>query len=224
MALAKVYAILAARLQEADTLELSNEDLRSALQDCLNDYYPGQYCSICNVFGDGESGDVVYYCEGQYQRVAYSVGMANGKRTHSIDTDEAENVLPRVVYDLEADEDDVDADYAGMTEAQRQEKLVEGFPGSAGWKRPFSERFISKTERDSMDDSDFAGNYDGSPNKRSFPIKKAADVMAAVRSIGRGVSGGHSSAKLKGRIKSIAKKKGFALPKAWQADSSEAGV
>ena len=217
MAIPRPYKILAEKLQEADRLEISNEDVRSALNDCLRDEYPEGYCYVCHVFGDAESGDVAYYCNGQYYMAPYEVGMANGKRTHDIDFADAKNVLPRTVYDQEADEEDQDAEmYGGMTEAERAESYVERFPGSAQWKRPILERYISKKTRDSMSDSDFAGSG------KSFPIQKASDVMAAVRSIGRGVAGGQSAASLKRRIIAIAKRKGYAssLPTSWQASDT----
>lgn len=215
MALTRAFKTLALHLQEADSLEISNQDVCSALNDCLNDMYPGKYCYVCATFGDGESGDVVYYCGGQYYRAPYEVGMANGKRTHSIEVEDAQNVLPRTVYDQEADEDDVDGEmYGGAQESLKSGKLFERFPGSAEWKRPFAERFISKKTRDAANDSDFAGSG------RSFPILKKADVMAAVRSIGRGVAGGQKASSIKAGIIRIAKRKGFAdaLPDAWKGD------
>jgi hypothetical protein len=222
--LSKPFKTLGLFLQEADaSFQLSAEDLRSALSDCLNDYYPGKYCYIANIYGDGESGDVVYYCGGQYLRAPYEVGMAAGKRTHSIEVDDAQNVLPRTIYDVEADEDDIDTEMyggPGMSEAQKtifESLFVERFPGSAQWKRPFSERFISKKTRDAADDSDFAGSG------RSFPILKPSDVKAAVHSIGRGVAGGQKASSIKAGIKRIAKRKGFTaqLPDAWKDDADE---
>lgn len=196
------------------SIELSHGDICKGLSDCLNDLYPGKYCYVCDVFGDADSGDVVYFCDGQYQRAPYEIGMQNGKRTHSIDTEAAQNVLPRTVYDQEADDDD---QYAGMAEAERSEKYVERFPNSVNWKtRPIAERFISKDERSGADASDFAGTG------KSFPILKPGDVMAAVRSIGRGVAGGQSATSLKNKIKAIAKRKGWTkqLPKAWQDEDT----
>jgi hypothetical protein len=215
MALPQWLQAIAERLQEAVT-QLSHSDVCKGLQDCLNDKYPGQYCYVCDVFGDDSDGDVVYYCGGQYMRAPYSMGMVGGKRAHEIDTEQAENVLPRTVYDAEADEGD---HMAATNESERNENYVERFPGSAqrkGW--TFSERFISKGERDAADSGSFAGKG------KSFPILKPGDVMAAVRSMGRAGADNKSSDALKSSIIRIAKKKGWGkyLPKAWQGDSKEA--
>jgi hypothetical protein len=227
---------LVTRLQEA--LELSHGDICKSLSDALCDMYPGQYCYICDVFGDDTSGDVVYHCGSDTYRAPYEIGLANGKRTTSIDTSQAINVLPRIVYDEEADEDD---HYAGMGddddgddetgngdddmgEAQLKrvvsDKFVERFPGSAKWDEKlwkFSERFISKDERTAADASDFAGKG------KSFPILKPGDVKAAVHSMGRAGSANKSMGALKSSIIRIAKRKGWTkyLPKSWQSDSSE---
>lgn len=203
--LRREFKTLALKLQEAAT-DLSHSDIQRALNDSLRDLNPNGYCYVCDVFGDDESGDVVYSCNGEYYRASYEMGTANGKRTCTIDTEGASDVVPRTVYDEEADEDD---HVAGMSER---------FPGSKGANDiPFAERFISKDERDSADSSDFAGSG------RSFPILRPGDVMAAVRSIGRGVAGGQSAQSLKNKIKAIAKRKGWAkyLPKAWQSDKEE---
>lgn len=65
-------------------------------------------------------------------------------------------------------------------------------------------RNISTEERNRAAVSDFAGPH------RSFPILKPADVMAAFHSLGR--ASGDSGA-IRSRIISIAKRKGFPLPK-----------
>lgn len=203
------------KLQETIDLGLSFSDIRSALSDCLNDLFPGQYAYICDIYGDSESGDVVYYQGGDTYRAPYEIGQANGKRVHVIHTDQAQDVLPRTVYDEEADEGD---QMAGMSEAQRAEKFVERFPGSGEWKhRPFSERFISKDERDAADSGSFAGK------NKSFPILKPGDVMAAVRSMGRAGADNYGVDTLKKNIIRIAKKKGWTkyLPKSWQAGSDD---
>lgn len=212
MPLEKWAADLAQRLQEAAT-QLSNSDVCKTLCDELRDKFPGQYCYVADVFGDDQDGDLVYCCGSEYFRCSYQIGSANGKRTCEIDTENATPVLPRTVYDEEADEGD---EYAA-TEANR-ENLVERFPGSAKWtSRPMSERFISKAARDAADSGSFAGKG------KSFPILKPGDVMAAVRSLGRAGADNYSTDTIKANIKRIAKKKGFKLPKAWaNGDSKEA--
>jgi len=211
--LSPAYEALALSLQEAGE-ELSHSDISRGLADCLHDLYPACCCYICDVFGDDDSGDVVYQKDGEYYRAPYEIGFDAGKRTHSIDTENAVDVLPRTVYDEEADEDGIE----GMGEAEGKKKFVERFPGSLTWKyRPLRERFISKSERDAADTSDFAGTG------RSFPILRPSDVMAAVHSIGRGVAGGQSAGSLKRNIKAIAKRKGWHkhLPQSWQDEEKD---
>lgn len=199
-------------LQEA--LELSQKDICTALSAELRDMYPGEYCYVCDIYGDDESGDVVFYCDSENWRAPYEIGMVNGKRTTAIDDDQAIAVIPRTVYDEEATEED---HYVGMAtdEAARAKALD---PDAR--RMLFAERFIGKAERDAADSSDFAGKG------KSFPILKPGDVMAAVRSMGRAGSDNKSTDSLKSSIIRIAKKKGWTkyLPKAWQdgTDSSEA--
>lgn len=214
--LQREFKTLALKLQEVSQ-PLSQTDIARALNDCLRDMEPSSYCYVCDIFGDADSGDVVYSCGGEYYKAPYEMGTANGKRTCTIDSEKALDVVPRTIYDEEADEED---HVAGMSEEERAEKYVERFPGSTEWRAPFSERFISKDERDSADSGDFAGGG------RSFPILRPGDVMAAVRSIGRGVAGGQSATTLKNKIKSIAKRKGWEkyLPKAWQGDDTESST
>lgn len=79
--------------------------------------------------------------------------------------------------------------------------------------QPLYERDIPQTTRDKAKGSDFAGKG------TSFPILKAEDVGAALKSIGRAGSGNYDSATLKANILRIAKKKGFPIP---NSDKSEA--
>lgn len=215
MSLPKWAEQIVARLVESAT-QLSQSDVCKSLCDALKTLYPGQYCYPVDIYGDDQSGDVVYCCGNDYKRAPYEIQYVDGKRAVSIDTASAVDVLPRTQYDEEADEA---AHYASSESAR--ENYSERFPGSTQWKfAAFSERFISKAERDSADDSDFAGTG------RSFPILKKSDIMAAVRSIGRGVAGGQKADAIKAGIKRIAKRKGWtdALPQAWQAaTATEAG-
>lgn len=68
--------------------------------------------------------------------------------------------------------------------------------------------YISEDERKKIPSSDFAG-----PG-RSYPINSQAHVDAAAKLVGRAPKG--DQAKIKAKIKEIAKRKGFSLPKAWQ--------
>jgi hypothetical protein len=204
-----------AELLEADAPNLSHNDVRKALGDQLSADFPQQYCYPMDVYGDDESGDVVYSQGNSTYKAPYELGTANGKRTANIDHDSRTEVVPRTTYDEKADDDD---QHSSMGEADRA-KLDERFPGSKSLNRPYSERFISKDERDNADSSDFAGK--GS----SFPILKPGDVMAAVHAMGRAGSSNSSTATLKANIIKIAKRKGWTkqLPQAWQegGDSKE---
>lgn len=200
----KHFQALAVRLLEAQ-IELSHSDIRTALSDALNELYPGQYCYILDVFGDAESGDVCYSCGGDVFKAPYEMGMVGDKRTTTIDDSRKVDVIPRTVYDEEADE----ADHYASMEAARLYTA-----GDA----PLSERFISKAERKAASSSDFAGKG------KSFPILKPADVMAAVRSIGRAGTGNYSADTIKANIIRIAKAKGWEsyLPASWRPASEAA--
>lgn len=73
-------------------------------------------------------------------------------------------------------------------------------------------RYYSQKERDSMDESDFAGPH------QSFPIKTQQDVENAARLIGHA----DDPDAVKAAIKRIAKRKGFTLPESWQDESDDA--
>src|SRR5215469_5232408 len=69
-------------------------------------------------------------------------------------------------------------------------------------------RYYSREERDSMDESDFAGPH------QSFPIKTQQDVYNAAKLIGHA----DDPEAVKAAIKRIAKRKGFKLPDSWQEE------
>lgn len=203
-----------------DLLEatFSNSDVCSILQAELREMFPNQYAYLENVFGDDQSGDVVYCCGSEKYRAPYEIGSVNGAVTCAIDDSQAVEVVCVSSYMPVADDADhmADMDDEGIAEALKTEKIFERFPGSKDWLVPLAERFISKDERDAADSSDFAGKG------KSYPILKPGDVMAAVRSMGRAGSGNKSLSALKASIIRIAKKKGWTkyLPKAWQGDSA----
>ncbi len=82
--------------------------------------------------------------------------------------------------------------------------------------RNFDPNVGGGTDRDKMDEADFAGK------DRSFPIKKPGDVSDAASSIGRAGSNNYSPEQLKKNIIRIAKRKGAAfvaqLPEAWKKE------
>ena len=209
MKLQPAFEALALQLQEAAATELSHSDIRNALSDQLNDMHPNDYTHVMDTYGDDQSGDVVYQHKGQTFKAPYNLGTVNGKRSAEIDEDSKTNVVPRTVYDEEADDDD---QYTGMSEAAAGEarKL------SPEARRMLGERFISKDERAGATAEDFAGKG------KSFPILKPGDVMAAVRSMGRAGSDNASTGTLKKNIIAIAKRKGWTkyLPKAWQGTTN----
>jgi len=57
----------------------------------------------------------------------------------------------------------------------------------------------------------------GQPEDRKFPIVDASDVADAASLIGKA----KNPAKTKARIIAIARRKGFAIPAAWEADAKE---
>lgn len=207
MTLRAPFVLLAQQLQEAaDSADISHNDLAKWLSDACQDMcQPGEYCYMMDFIGDGESGDVIYCCNGDTWKAPYEIQHAGDKISVMIDDDNAIDVLPRTVYEEEADEDD---HYASMESAKFYQ------PGAA----KFIERFISKAERSKASGESFAGKG------KSFPILKAADVMAAVRSMGRAGSENYDTATLKRNIIRIAKAKGFAseLPKAWRDGDGDA--
>jgi hypothetical protein len=206
--LTKGYKALALRLQEG----LMHGDVRARLSDSLRDMAAGtgQWMSYMNHDGDGETGDVIYCCDGDMQKAPYVIsciddGKGNSKAACTIDTSQAIDVVPVTTYQEEAD----DEDFGSMEESYKRDGLYTELP--------LYERFISKGERDAADSSDFAGKG------KSYPILKPGDVMAAVHAMGRAGSGNDSSAGLKANIIKIAKRKGWTkyLPKAWQAGGTK---
>ena len=211
MKLTKAFELLAVTLQEAASDPLSHSDIHKALNDQLDDLHPGQ-CCVMDVYGDDQSGDVVYHQSdgqggGQMYKAPYTLGKTNGKRTAEIDEESKTNVVPHTTYEEEADDDDSMV----STESRRliEAKLYKSIPAY--------ERFISKSERNAADASSFAGKG------KSFPILKPGDVMAAVRSMGRAGSDNVGTGTLKKNIIAIAKRKGWTkyLPKAWQSGSAD---
>lgn len=185
--------------------DLSANDLRKWLSDAICDAPkdPGDWCYLEDWVGDSQSGDVIYCCCGDMMSAPYEIKDVNGKMTAVVDFEAAVDVLPRTVYEPEADEAD---HYAAMESA----KLYA--PNST----PIYERAISKKMRDEASPESFAGKG------KSFPILKRSDVMAAVRSMGRAGADNYDAATLKSNIIRIAKAKGFAssLPKAWTKESA----
>lgn len=202
------YVALAINLQEASQA-LSANDVRTRLQDSISDCYRGSgtWAYLIDYFGDAESGDVIYSCDGECMKAPYAITSEGGAAKCVIDTEQAVDVVPRTVYEEEADEGD---HYAAMEESFKRDGLYQSLP--------LYERFISKKERDAASSDDFAGSG------RSFPILKPEDVTAAARSIGRAGGKNKGPNAIKAAIIRIAKRKGWEkyLPKAWRGGDSSA--
>jgi hypothetical protein len=202
------FLTVAIRMQEAADAVGHNE-VRTKLSDAISDAYrgTGKWAYYQDHTGDGETGDVVYSCDGDLMMAPYSISDVGGKSSTVIDMDNAKDVVPVTRYQEEAEEDD---HYAAMSEAFKTAKLYTELP--------LYERFISKQERDKADSEDFAGKG------KSFPILKPEDVQAAVHAMGRAGSDNLGSTALKNRIIAIAKRKGWSkyLPKAWQGGGDPA--
>lgn len=197
MALEKHWIALATALKEQSTQGLSHSDIRRQLQDALTEQM-GMGCYVMDVYGDDQSGDVVYCgTDGDCYKTTYEIS-ATGAGRSTVLGDPPTAVLPRTVYDDQVDE------LGHMAQMERRMR--------------FDERFVSKTERSGAGSSDFAGK------NRSFPIMRPEDVMAAVRSMGRAGAENYNAATLKANIIKIAKRKGWSaqLPKAWQESAAPA--
>ena len=205
--LSGAYLALAMRLQEAAG-DMTASHVGRTLSDAVQAAHKGtgKWASYLDHAGDDESGDVIYSAGGDTMSAPYEISKGDDgtAATAKLDLDSARKVSPRVTYE-DCPEDDSD----GM------ETMYESALYTRGG-LPLIERFVSKAERDTMDESDFAGKG------KSFPINKPDDIMAAVHSMGRAGSGNYGPAALKAKIIAIAKRKGWTkyLPKAWQGDST----
>jgi hypothetical protein len=203
---------------------MQHGDVKARLRDIINDHstakvkagkdaHAGDY--YVDHDGDGSEGNVTYYCKNNLCQAPYELGNTkSGSVAGEIDFDSAKNVVPVTQYVPEAE------DHENYTEAQRgalevatllQAELYTEIP-------EYHERYISQKSRDAADSGSFAGKG------TSFPILKAADVSAALHSIGRAGPGNYSSDTLRANIKRIAKKKGFALPDSLKDASDKEGA
>lgn len=100
----KGFLVVARKLQEA--AELSHDDIRKQLSDALQDLYRGsnQYCYLVDIFGDDSKGEVVYACDGDLLKAPYTMANKPGVRSCSIEIDLAVDVLPKTIYEPEAQE------------------------------------------------------------------------------------------------------------------------
>lgn len=141
--MANGWETIATQLQEA--LKLSHGDVAKALDSHLETQFPGQYSHVMDVFGDAESGDVVYHQAGKMQKAPYSVTKADGKHTATIDHKAAKQVTARTVYESEQQEAadlDISTEFVPLKEgAVGQDgsaflKLIQPGWGSSGYYSP----------------------------------------------------------------------------------------
>lgn len=124
MKLSAAYFLLAQKLQESASA-MCHEDIRTRLQDALRDSFSGtgNWCYIVAVFGDDKSGDVVYSCNSDLKKAAYS--MAPGKTTVAIDT--AVDVQPLTTYEVES----VGVSEAGRRNSARDQRQLQAIHDGA---------------------------------------------------------------------------------------------
>lgn len=95
--------MIALRLQEAATA-LSADNIRQRLSRALKEYFEpsGKWAYVIDVFGDDESGDVVYAEDGCLYRAAYTIDSEAGTATIAFDA--SVEVVPRISYDVVQDD------------------------------------------------------------------------------------------------------------------------
>jgi hypothetical protein len=203
------HVAFALQMQEAAVGDLSSKDTAQRISDAVSDAHKGSgnYGYYIDHFGDDDSGDVVYSCNGSTMQCPYEMDSSAGASKAVLNMDAAKAVKGRTVYEPVGDEDD---HYAAMSEAFVASNIYTDLP--------LYERFISKDERGAAAPEDFAGKG------KSYPILKPADVQAAVHAMGRAGTGNYDAGTLKRNIIRIAKAKGWGkyLPQAWQGGDSDA--
>ena len=95
--LSAAFASLGLRLQEMATA-MSHDDIRTRLRSALTEAYEGtgNWCYIYAIFGDDQSGDVVYECGSELMRAPYTCS-PNGA---TVKTSLAVEVVPITTYEL----------------------------------------------------------------------------------------------------------------------------
>lgn len=176
----------------------SNDSLRGHLRSALNAKYGTDNSRWDNpqpYIQDVFPSHVVYQHEGQTRKRPYKAEFSGKGQDPKVTLGEAKQVHVAYVDSTEA--------------AKESIRILTDIPTG------LKERNIPDAERQAAPEEDFAGKG------RSFPILAAEDVKAALESIGRAGYDNYGSAELKKRILAIAKRKGFATPK---ADSKESVI
>lgn len=122
--LTAAFAALALHIQEAATT-LSHSDISRRLDNALSDATrgTGSWCYLLDVFGDDQSGDVIYSCSGELKRAPYTCS-TNGA---SIDLAKAVDVVPVTTYEPEG----ADLNEAGRRNSSRDLKQLQSIHDGA---------------------------------------------------------------------------------------------
>lgn len=199
--------------EAADAGDVSHKNLNQWLCDALQDCKPpGCWCYVCDFVGDGESGKVVFYMDGDLTQAPYTITQSDGKISVVIDMEACEDVLEVTTYKVEGEEDEEEDEYEPDAAVMASYGSMEAAGLYTKGPVPLCERNIPQKKRDKMPAKDFAGKG------TSFPISTQADLDAAVKSMGRAGSDNFPPEKIKANIKRIAKRKGLKLPDAWEKE------
>jgi hypothetical protein len=98
------YLAVAAKLQEA--ADLSANDICTRLRDTITDTFRGTgvWAYYIDHIGDSASGQVIYSVDSDIKRAPYTITETAGAAKCTVDTQAAEDVIPRTVYEVEAAE------------------------------------------------------------------------------------------------------------------------
>lgn len=118
------YFLVAQKLHEAATA-MCHEDVRTRLSDALQDIFQGtgNWCYVVAVFGDDKSGDVVYSCNSDLKKAAYTMRVGSTR----VDTAAAVDVQPLTTYEVET----VGATEAGRRNSTRDLKQLQAIHDGA---------------------------------------------------------------------------------------------
>lgn len=119
------FLILAQKLQEA-AAAMCHDDIQRRLRDALNDMCreTPDWCYLVAVFGDDQSGDVVYSHNSDLKKAPYTISGATAK----IDTTAAVDVCPLTTYEVETAE----VAEAGARNSKRDMGQIQSIHDAAG--------------------------------------------------------------------------------------------
>ncbi len=107
-AAAKALALIAR--EAADASDVPSNDLRSWLSDALRDMrgdneYGYGWCYLTDFIGDGESGVVIFCCDGDLTQAPYAITQTDGNISVSIDMAQCVDVVQTTTYKREGMEE-----------------------------------------------------------------------------------------------------------------------